>query len=206
MGRREETARGGMLYEEDGRDCEGREGCVGRTAETARGVRVVWGGRPRLPRGLEGCEGMIMWVGWPRLRGEGRLCGEDGRDCEGREGCVGRRTETAREDRCVGRMIGTAREGGLCGEDGRDCEGREGCVGRTAETARGGRLYVEDGRDCEGRDVVWGGRDCEGREGCVGRTAETARERGLSGEDGRDCQGGRLCGEDDRDCDGGRVM
>ncbi len=50
MGRRAETARGGMLYGEDGRDCEGREGCVGRTAETAR---------------------------------EGGLSGEDGRDCQG---------------------------------------------------------------------------------------------------------------------------
>ena len=38
------------------------------------------------------------------------LCGDDGRDCEGSEGCVGRRAETAREE-------------GLCGEDVRDCQG-----------------------------------------------------------------------------------
>ncbi len=50
MGRTAETAREGVLYGEDGRDCEGREGCVGRTAETAK---------------------------------EGGLSGEDGRDCEG---------------------------------------------------------------------------------------------------------------------------
>ena len=36
---------------------------------------------------------------------------------------MGRRAETASGEGCVGRMIGTAREGGLCGEDGRDCEG-----------------------------------------------------------------------------------
>ena len=54
---------------------------------------------------------------------EGGLCWDDGRDCEGTEGCVERRAETASGEGCVGRMIGTAREGGLCGEDGRDCEG-----------------------------------------------------------------------------------
>ena len=37
---------------------------MGRTAETARGGRVVW-------------------VGWSRLRGEGGLSGYDGRDCQG---------------------------------------------------------------------------------------------------------------------------
>ena len=41
-------------------------------------------------------EGRVVWGGGPRLRGEGGLCGEEGRDCEGREGCVGRRAETAR--------------------------------------------------------------------------------------------------------------
>ena len=70
-----------------------------------------------------------MWVRKAETARGGRLCGEDDRDCEGREGCVGRRTETAREDHCVGRMIWTARggrvvwggrprlrgDGGLCG-------------------------------------------------------------------------------------------
>ena len=87
------------MCREDDRDCEGgkvvrggrprlrgREGCVGRTAETAKEVRVVWGRRPRLP---------------------------------GRKGCVGRMD--------------------------RDCEGGRVDVERTAETARGGK-------------VVWGGR------------------------------------------------
>ena len=40
---------------------------MGRTVETVKGGRVVWGGGPRLRR-------------------EGGLCGDDGRDCKSREG------------------------------------------------------------------------------------------------------------------------
>ena len=77
------------------------------------------------------------------------LYGEDGRDCEGREGCVGRTAETARE-------------GGLSGDDGRDCQG--------------GRLCGEDDRDCDGGRVMWvGWPRLRGEEGCVGRMVETAR-------------------------------
>ena len=58
---------------------------------------------------------------------EGGLCGEDGRDYEGRKVVWGGRP----------RLRG---EGVLCGKDGSDCEGKKGCLGRTAETARGGRF------------------------------------------------------------------
>ena len=99
MGMIFETAREGRLCGEDGRDCEGREGCVGRMVETVREGREGCVGRTaETARG-----GRVLWGGRPRLRGEGGLCREDGRDCEGREGC---------------------------GDDGQDCEGREGCVGR----------------------------------------------------------------------------
>ena len=52
-----------------------------------------------------------MWGGRPRLRGEGGLCGEDGRDYEGRKVCMGRTAETAREVCCMGRTAETARGG-----------------------------------------------------------------------------------------------
>ena len=85
---------------------------------------------------------------------EGGLCGEDGRDCEGRKVVWGGWLTLP------GKVVwgGQPRrrgEGVLCGDDGRDCEGREGCVGMRAETAR--------------------------EEGCVGRMFGTAREGGLCG-------------------------
>ena len=54
MGRRAETAREGGLSGEDGRDCEGSVGYLGRA--------VVKGGS-------------VVWEGRFRLRGEGGLCG-----------------------------------------------------------------------------------------------------------------------------------
>ena len=121
MGRTAETAREGVLYGEDGRDCEGRECCMGRTAETAR-EGVLYGKTAETAR-----EGGLCGRMAETTRGV-RLYGVDGRDCEGRECCVGWAVQTARGRRvvCVGwpRLRG---EGGLCGKEGRDCQGARLC-------------------------------------------------------------------------------